>query len=618
MSSAQDKRDPSGETVGGVFLDMDALGRLKQGTDRSQVAAAWLQTLSRQNPAMRQGLVLLSSAGQGRFEPASVWPAGATPERTLLASLETAVRNARVIIQTLQEAEGDGVALAVPILIGGKLRGATGVVLEPADQPGIQLMLDQLQWGAGWLETLVQRARLDDSAGLVTVVELLATSLHHARFQEAALATATELAAALDCERVAVSFLRGRHNRVRALSNSASIGRNAALIRGIEAAMDEALDQEATVVWPPPEGGTERVTRAHETLARAHDMSAICTVPLSEGDRPIGALLLERADGRSFDRDTVRLCEHAGALLGPTLDTKRREDRWLPAKTWDAGGNLMRALFGPRNAALKLGVLLAVAFAAFCVFAKGTYRVTADAVLEGSVQRSISAPMTGYLADAYVRAGDEVREGQLLANLDMTDLRLEKLRSLAERAKQERELSEARARKERARMQILAAQIGQADAQIALIDAQMERMRMTAPFDGIVVAGDLSQALGAPVERGEVLFQIAPLDDFRVMLKVSERDIGDVAAGQTGSLALSAMPSEPLPIAVQRITPISAAEEGRNVFSVDSRLTDTGGALLRPGMEGVAKVEIGERRLVWNWTRNLVLWTRMFLWSWMP
>jgi len=606
------------ESVGGVFLDGQTFARLKTGTDRGQMAYAWLQTLARQNPNIQQGLVLLSTAGRSRFEPAAVWPTGAKPYKTLLAGLETTVRNERVVVQTLQQEEGEGMAISVPITISGQLRGASGLVIGPSSQAEMQLILDQLQWGAAWIETMIQRSRLEGSTGLPTVVELLATSLHHDRFQEATMAVVTELAAGLECERVAAAFLRGGHCRVRALSNSASIGKKAVLIRDIEAAMDEAIDQEATIVWPPAEGAPERVIRAHEKLHKAHDMASICTVPLTEGDRLIGALFLERPEGRTFDRATIQLCEHAAALLGPTLDTKRREDRWLPAKAWDAATNFLRALFGPRNAWLKLLTLLAIGFAVFSWFATGTYRVTADAVLEGRVQRSVSAPSIGYLAEAPVRAGDIVREGQVLASLDMTDMRLEKLRLQAERAKQERELSEARARKERARAAILTAQIEQADAQIALLDEQMARMRLVAPFDGIVVAGDLSQALGAPVERGDVLFQIAPLQDFRVVLRVDERDIGDIVPGQTGLLALSAMPSEPLPIAIQTITPISTAEGGQNLFSVEGRLTGESATVLRPGMEGVAKVEIEERRLVWIWTRRIVLWVQMFLWSWIP
>ena len=604
-----------GDFAGGVFLDSETLDRLKTSSDGARFAAAWLTGLSGQAEGMRQGLVVLAGAGS-KFEPLAVWPEGAKPERAMMNAVENALRSSRTIMLTLSADEGEGVAIASPISVGGQLRGAVAVTVAPQEESKLRLVLDQLQWSSGWLETLIRRRRLSDSDGLVTVIELLATSLHHNRFQEAATAAATELAGALNCERVAIGFLRGRHARLRALSHSASFGKRTNLVRAIEAAMDEAMDQQATIVVPEPDEAPERVVRSHHALMRTQEISSVCTVPLAEGRRVIGALLLERSE--PFDAATVQLCEHAAALLGPTLDVRRREDRWLPAKIWESMGNSVTALIGPRHAVLKLSTLVLAGVVTFFWFATGTYRVTADAVVEGRVQRSISAPVAGYVAETATRAGDIVREGEIIAMLDMTDLRLEKLKWSSERAKQQREYSQALARKERSRARILDAQIEQGNAQIALLDQQIERMRILAPFDGIVVSGDLSQALGAPVERGDVLFQIAPLDGYRVMLKVNERDIGDLATGQTGHLALSSMPDRRFDLEVNRITPISTAEEGLNYFMVEAEVGDAASRDLRPGMEGVGKIEIAEHRLIWIWTRKIVLWARMFYWSWAP
>jgi hypothetical protein len=35
---------------------------------------------------------------------------------------------------------------------------------------------------------------------------------------------------------------------------------------------------------------------------------------------------------------------------------------------------------------------------------------------------------------------------------------------------------------------------------------------------------------------------------------------------------------------------------------------------MRPGMEGLAKVDVGKRSYAWIWTRTLVNWVRMQLW----
>ena len=151
-----------------------------------------------------------------------------------------------------------------------------------------------------------------------------------------------------------------------------------------------------------------------------------------------------------------------------------------------------------------------------------------------------------------------------------------------------------------------------------MIEEQLHRIRVTAPFDSFVVSGDLSQSLGSPVERGDILFEVAPLDEYRVILKIDERDIAGLVVGQEGQLALTGMPGDNIPIVVEKITPVATAEEGRNFYEVEAGLADEMQPTLRPGMQGVGKVFIGERKLIWIWTHKLTQWWRMFLWSWWP
>ena len=76
-------------------------------------------------------------------------------------------------------------------------------------------------------------------------------------------------------------------------------------------------------------------------------------------------------------------------------------------------------------------------------------------------------------------------------------------------------------------------------------------------------------------------------------------------------------PGKPLPLVVERVTPVATADDGRNFFRVEARLEGPTPAL-RPGMEGVAKIEVGERRLIWIWTHSLVDWLRLWIWTWLP
>jgi multidrug resistance efflux pump len=625
MSASGDSGSRAEPEVGPTALEEnDAWSRLKAARAPEVLAASWLEIFQQQvGAAMHRGVVVLGAPNTGPFAPAALWPKGGLGTPALVAAVENAINRKEMVADRGRRAPTDDNlnhkidVIAQPLVVDEAICGA--VAIEIDHDPGAYgETISELKWGVVALEALVRRHRFTAADRMVTVLELIATSLHYDRFQSAATAVATELAGILKCERVSIGFMKGQHVAVRALSHSASFGKKANVVRAIEAAMDEANDQQATVVYPPGGNGPLQVTRAHEALLKDFGSGTACSIPLAQGAKIIGAITLERPAGEPFDARTIELCEQAAALIGPVLDGKRKDDRWLFQKAWDSWKSYLQKLTGPRHSILKLVSASLLALLVVFTFANGDYRVTADARLEGSVQRAMAAPLSGYIAEAHARAGDIVREGDPLFSLDDRDLWLERLKWISQKSQYSREYQEAVAGRGRAQANVIAAQIEQAEAQIALIDDQLARIRVVAPFDAIVVAGDLSQSLGVPVERGDVLFELAPLDDYRVILKVDERDVGQLQPGQAGRLALTGMPGETLAIVVQRVTPVATAEDGRNYFRVEATLAETSSPLLRPGMEGAGKVDIERRRLIWIWTHKISYWLRMFFWSWWP
>ena len=611
-------RRTAGQSDEGTF-ESASWARLAHAADTPSFVSGWLDIQCRAFAGVIRGVVVLRASEGSAFAPAAFWPEGIEGSPKLVAVVERALADRRVTVDGAKRGgrRQDPVFIAHPVLVDDELYGVAAMEVEGRAESALRELVQQLGWGIGWLESLARRKTFTSKARLVTVLELIATSLRHDRFQAAATAVATELATTFGCERVSIGFMKGRHIQVRGLSHSAAFGKKTNVIRALEAAMDEAADQLATVVFPPRKDGPFQVTRAHAELAEQQGTGAVCTIPLTVGARVLGAMVLELPTGSEFDARTVELCEHAALLVGPVLDVKRREDRWLAQKAADSMAEHLRHLVGPRHVALKLWTLLAAVAIVYLAFAKGDYQVTADANLEGTVQRAITAALPGYIIEARARAGDVVRKGDTLAAMDDRDLRLERQKLVSQLAQRDGEYSQALAEHQRARVRILEAQLAQVEAQIALIDEQLSRTRLVAPFDAVIVKGDLSQSLGAPVERGNVLFELAPLDAYRIIMKVDERDITEVAVSQVGYLALTSMPHEEIPLTVEKITPVSVVEEGRNYFRVEAVAK---GAVekLRPGMEGVGKIQIERRRMVWIWTHKLVHWVRMWVWSWWP
>lgn len=598
-----------------VFVDRLLWSQLDAASSTPEFCRAWLALQCSMIDVPECAVVALQEPGTNAWEAAAYWP----DRESLSADVATLAEQTLSIAEPQVKSSTRGLAVAYPIGDGETLHCVVAFGTGPG--AAADAVLRQLQWGSVWLHTHFQRAATGDAEAiadrLITVLDLIATALSYERCEDAARALVTEIAVLLECDRVSAGFLENGNSEVIALSHSSHIGGHMNLVRAIGNAMDEAIDQYAVIVSPLPDDADFYVTREHEKLSGLVGGSTVMTAPLSSAGRACGALTFERAAGSSFPPATVELCKAVAIAVGPMLELKRREDRSILRKIADAARASLGRLVGPGYIGRKLVTAAFVTALALSLTLSGTYRVSATSRVEGAVRRVVTAPVEGYIASAEARAGDVVAEGQLLIEFDDRDLRLERVQVSSERAQMAARLQDALAKRERADVQIIGAQIEQADAHLALLDEQVRRTQIRAPFDGIIVSGDLSQSLGAAIDRGAILYEIAPLDRYRVILEVDEHDIADVAAGQRGTLLLAALPGDPLAIEVTRLTSVASTTEGGNHFRVEADLVD-GSGRLRPGMEGVAKVDIEERRLLSIWTHGLRRWLSLWTWSMAP
>lgn len=624
-SAVQHQSEPTSGQGEVSFLDPALWKQFNDATTHDNYLKAWLALQCRLIAGARRGVVVLGEPDEGPFAPAAAWPDEKAATSGLTTVVELALSERRGVVQTPEQQNapksGQTALIAHPLIIEEKLYGVVGVEVHGRSAAQLRGVMRHLRWGGSWIEVLLHRQRAKTEthriAGTSTALNLVAMILEEDRFVPACNTAVTELAVKLNCEQVSIGFVRRGRSTVDALSHSAQFGRRMNLIRDIEAAMDEAVDQECIILYPPDPEAAFNVDRAHGALAKAHESGAILTVPLGPAGELYGALTFIRAPGGHFDQAELELCDSVAALIGPVLKEKRNNDRFILRKVFESGVTQLKRLFGPQFLGRKLSALLAIAIIAFFSVAKGEYRVTSPAVLEGLVQRVIVAPFDGYVAAQNARAGDIVGEGQVIATLDSKDLVLERLRWSTTRRQRSTEYSRALAKRDRAEINIIKAQIDQAEAQIELLDEQIKRTKLTAPFQGVVVSGDLSQSIGAAVRRGQELFAVAPLSSYRVILEVDEGEVAALEAGQSGKLLVASLPNETLSYRVDKITPVSEAREGRNYFRVEAKL-DEGNDRLRPGMKGVAKTEVDRRLLIWNWSHKIVAWMRLTLWSLWP
>ncbi|MFV8570617.1 efflux RND transporter periplasmic adaptor subunit [Marinobacter sp. SBS5] len=583
----------------------------------ADMAQRWLAWQCRMITGIIRGALYLPADAQRQGQALSLWPEVGEGETLLIETANQALLKNKGIVRSHQrygpENQRTCELLACPLLVDQKPVAVVAVMISPRSEAQQRAVLQLLQWGGLWMETLIQQQlATDQEAGAFSLAAMTAI-LGHSSSHAAAMETANQLADHFGCERVNVGFRCGLPIRLQAISHMASFDLRTQLVRKIEAAMEEAVDQRITMVYPPIKERESAVSRAHAELAEEQQGMAICTIPLRGRSNIIGAITLERGGSEPFNKETIALCQSLANLVGPALELKRREERSSWAKGIEALRELAAGVFGPAYMKLKMGLLSVLLLVAVLAVVDGTYEMTSPASIEGAVRQVLAAPQNGYVKQAEVRAGDLVETGQLIAVLDDRNLQLERQKWQSEYNKIQAEYQDALAKRERVELSVLRAQLDQVSAEIRLVDEQLKRTELYAPFDGVVVSGDLSQSLGAPVETGQVLYEIAPLESYRVVLEVDEKDAAGLEKGKAGHLIIAALPRTTFDFVIEQVVPVAVSKDTRNYFRVEASLDDPASSL-RPGMRGVAKVDMGQQSLLWIWTHSIV--DRIRLWVW--
>lgn len=579
-------------------------------------AQGWLTAQLAQLPEAQAGLVLENR--NNALLPSALWPSasGVAPLLELCERAGTGGKGLVTELRTL-DALGANYAIAWPLRQDGVVLAVAALAVRAEGEAALQEIMRKLQWGAAGLELMLAReASAAEQArvqSLENSVDLLASVLAEDHFDGAAMAFVTGLAGRLDAERVSLGLTQRGAIRVMQMSHSSQFGDRMNLVRLIEAAMDEAADQRLPVLVPAAPDGPIRL--AHDRLV-AEEPGAVMTVPLYIGGEPVGALTAERAAGRPFDDDELRMVESLSALAVTALEEKRRNDRPLPAKIWDAVHDGVSKVMQPGRMEYRLALALVVLMLGALAFARGTDNLSADATLAPRLSRILASPFDGYVKTAPLRAGDHVRKDQVIATLDDSDLQLERAKWLSQLSRYGGLTQDAAASLDRVQTTVNSAERDEAQAQLDLTDALIARAALRAPFDGLVVSGDLSQRIGGTVTKGEVLYTVAPTGNYRVDLQIKESRIASTKVGQRGVLHLSALPARTFNFTVTKITPKTVAQNGATYFMIEGAL-DAGQDLssLQPGMEGVGKVDVGRGWLVGIWTRDLAEWLRLKLWG---
>jgi hypothetical protein len=467
------------------------------------------------------------------------------------------------------------------------------------------------EWPAQYLAVRQAAVVREENARLVTALDLGLLVQREERFLAAGMVLCNELAAGLHCDRVALGWLTDDQIvHLKAISQAEKFERKADIVRRLELAMEEAIDEGRDVVYPAPDDPAP--LRDHAAYSRESGADCLCSLPLCVGEHAVGTLLAERRES-PFKPDDVRRLRLACDQVTRRLAVLEEKDHWFGRRVVRWIRREAETFLLPKRTGRKLAGAVGALAVLFLLFGRLPYRVEAPVALRSEQVAFVTAPFDGYVQDVAAQVGDEVVSNSVLVRFDTRELLLQQSSALANVIRHQQEAEKARASGDLAEMRIAQAQVDQAKASLEQTGYHLGRAEIRAPFASVVVEGDLRKKIGSPFRQGEVLFQVARLDVLYVELEVAERDVHEILDAKSATISLASAPGNSLSVAIERVHPSVQSRPSGGVFLVRARLPAEAEGWLRPGMTGVGRISVGWRNPLWIWTHRTFDWFRLHL-----
>jgi putative peptide zinc metalloprotease protein len=251
-------------------------------------------------------------------------------------------------------------------------------------------------------------------------------------------------------------------------------------------------------------------------------------------------------------------------------------------------------------------------------------KVTTDLVLEPGKDARIRALVDGRIQKVFVREGDQVKAGQLLAVLENPDVNADvqslrhKLAIASSNLRVNQDRSDlgqaAQAVTDRKRLQ----------QEMSIGQKRAQELEIRAPIDGTVVTPNVDQRIGEYLSAGDGFARVADRSTMKARILVQDRDVQDVQPGAPTKVKVLPYPFRTYSGHIDRILPAAAldypvaqteklqrlGQDLTNYLAVEMEIPNPDGSL-QEGMTGKAKISGDRHSLavqagqgIWRWLRS--------------
>lgn len=465
----------------------------------------------------------------------------------------------------------------------------------------------------------------EDVIRLAYILELVAKLQQKRHFSEASLECCNLLAGRMEASQVAFGWLENGHLVLKAVSHQPQLVRDSHFALQLEQLMSETAAYEQEIHLSSSQKGSSQQGStpfeqadeypAHlEYLTNKERPVSVVSVPMHLDGQVVGVLFLER-EQKAFQESELWQLRLFADHLSYQFQGLHQELRsfWQKCRHgWKAFKQRVFVQKSPVDLALFSSLVL---LPIILLSLQWQYRIDANFLLKTDTLKVVSSPFDGFLTRSDVRVGDQITAGQTIVELDIRELLLEQSAAVADLQRQQREADKARATGALADMRIALAQVEQARSKLDMIGFRIQSSKLQAPFDSILVEGDIDQMSGSPVRQGDILLKLASLNALYFELEADEKVIQELSPGMMAEISFVTRPEEHFMVSLEKIVPVAHFKDGVNLFQIRASFAETVPDWWRPGMSGLAKVDAGTRSGFWLLFHNLLDSLRMrFFW----
>ena len=254
-------------------------------------------------------------------------------------------------------------------------------------------------------------------------------------------------------------------------------------------------------------------------------------------------------------------------------------------------------------------------------------RVASDFVLQPGRDAHVRAGSPGEVGQVFVRQGDHVEEGQVLARVENPEIEANAA-SLAQQLQLvNSNVRVAQARADREMAAAALAEQGRLQEEWQVAQGKMNGLEIRAPFAGVVSTPLVEQKAGEYVSSGDEFCEVVDRSTLKARILVHDWELEDVHAGARAQLKVVPYPFRTYSGNVERVLPAATqdrpvaqpqqlsrlGQDLTNYFAVALEFPNPDGSLSE-GMTGTAKISGKSHPLAWQAARGAWRWIRSQVW----